>query len=222
MFAAFGEITVPNPIVNRSNRSANRPSHEGAANVIDEVTQMCLEGGFEKVLVRGDTDFSQTEHLDRWHQEGRIEFVFGYNAYACLKSRAENLPSERWQELTHEYEEPVTNRRCKPTDVRAQKVRERGYTQLRTRRQEVNEFDYQPTACRRPYRMVVVKKYIDVYKHGELIDETIRYFFFITNDTQSTRSQIVESAHARCNQENLISQLKSGCYALWARVDTLP
>ncbi len=56
--------------------------------------------------------------------------------------------------------------------------------------------------------MVVVKKYIDVYKHGELINETIWNFFFLTNDTQSSCCQIVLSADGRCNQENMILSSK--------------
>jgi hypothetical protein len=46
------------------NRSGNRPSHEGAAAEVDRALRVCLEGGFRKVLLRGDTDFSQTKHLD--------------------------------------------------------------------------------------------------------------------------------------------------------------
>ena len=47
------------------NRSANRPSSEGAAAEVDRATAVCFRGGFARVLLRGDTKFSQTEHLDR-------------------------------------------------------------------------------------------------------------------------------------------------------------
>lgn len=210
-----------NEVLSITNRSANRPSHEGAACAIDNANDVCFSAGFENVLVRGDTDFSQTQHLDRWHEDGRIEFVFGYDAYGCLKARAANLPTRSWQEFVPESDEEATESRSKPTNERDQKVRQRGYTQLQTRSQQVNEFDYQPVACERPYRMVVVKKYVDVYRHGRRIGQDIRYFFFLTNDYASPCCQIVRMAHQRCNQENLISQLKTGCCALWARVDTL-
>ncbi|MEM9368277.1 MAG: hypothetical protein AAGD07_19970 [Planctomycetota bacterium] len=41
--------------------------------------QQCREAGFRKIVLRGDTDFSSTEHLDRWDREG-VKFVLGYDA----------------------------------------------------------------------------------------------------------------------------------------------
>ena len=78
------------------NRTGNRPSHEGAAEALDQAVATCLRGGFHKVLLRGDTDFSQTEHLDRWNADGRISFIFGYDARANLKALAEQLPAQAW------------------------------------------------------------------------------------------------------------------------------
>lgn len=59
------------------NRSGNRPSHEGAPALFDESIQLCRAAGFKKMLLRGDTDFSQTQHLDRWHAAGDVRFIFG-------------------------------------------------------------------------------------------------------------------------------------------------
>lgn len=61
------------------NRSGNRPSYEGAAAYFDKSVQLCRRAGFRQVRLRGDTDFSQTMHLDCWHEDG-VEFVFGYDA----------------------------------------------------------------------------------------------------------------------------------------------
>jgi len=61
------------------NRSGNRPSHEGAAAYFDKSMELCRRAGFRKVRLRGDTDFSQTTDLNRWHKDG-VEFVFGYEA----------------------------------------------------------------------------------------------------------------------------------------------
>jgi hypothetical protein len=52
------------------NRPASRPSHEGAAGYLDEAADLCMRAGFLKISLRGDTDFSQTEHLDRWDGQG--------------------------------------------------------------------------------------------------------------------------------------------------------
>ena len=42
------------------NRSGNRPSHENAAEYLDRAIALCRAAGFKSILLRGDTDFSQT------------------------------------------------------------------------------------------------------------------------------------------------------------------
>ena len=81
------------------NRPGNRPSHEGAAAEVDRAPAVCFKGGFRSALLRGDTDFSQTEHLDRWDADGRVTFVFGYEAAPNLKGLAEDVPASAWQAL---------------------------------------------------------------------------------------------------------------------------
>jgi len=49
----------------------------------------------------------------------------------------------------------------------------------------------------------------------------VRYFFYITNTREKTAEQIVFFCNQRCNQENLIGQLKSGLNALRAPVADL-
>src|SRR5262249_1374085 len=51
--------------------------------------------------------------------------------------------------------------------------------------------------------------------------QTYQYLFYITNDWTSTPAEIVFGANGRCNQENLIAQLKGGLRALCAPVDNL-
>ncbi|MBV9119839.1 MAG: hypothetical protein JOZ39_03955, partial [Chloroflexi bacterium] len=46
-------------------------------------------------------------------------------------------------------------------------------------------------------------------------------FFYITNDWVSEPDEIVFAANDRCNQENLLAQLHSGCRALTAPCDNL-
>jgi hypothetical protein len=81
------------------NRSGNRPSHEGAAARFDQAISLCREAGFRRVLLRGDTDFSQTRHLDGWDRQG-VRFVFGMDAGANLVGLAEALPAWRWNRLS--------------------------------------------------------------------------------------------------------------------------
>jgi hypothetical protein len=204
------------------NRSGNRPSHEGAAEALDAAVETCLRGGFQRVLLRGDTDFSQTQHLDRWDDTGRIGFVFGYDSMPNLQERAETLPERAWKTLQRPPQyTPVTGPRHRPANVKDERVRERGYLTLRLQSEEVAEFNYRPTACDREYRMIVVRKNISREKGEERLFDEIRYFFYITNDWVSDADEIVFSANDRCHQENLIQQLKNGIHALKAPVDTL-
>jgi Transposase DDE domain group 1 len=204
------------------NRSGNRPSHEGAAAQFDQAMATCFRGGFDRVLLRGDTDFSQTQYLDRWDDDGRVHFHFGYDARANLEQRASAVPAENWQPLQRPPRYQVQTRpRERPDKVKERIVRERAFETLRLQSEEVAEFDYRPSACRKSYRMIVVRKNISREKGERRLFDEIRYFFYITNDRDSTAAEVVFSANDRCNQENLLAQLHSGVRALQAPVDTL-
>src|SRR3954467_8003845 len=66
------------------NRGGNRPSYEQADVYLDKAIALCRRAGFRTIRVRGDTDFTQTEHLDRWDDAGDIRFVFGIDAMPNL------------------------------------------------------------------------------------------------------------------------------------------
>jgi hypothetical protein len=203
------------------NRSGNRPSHEGAAAEIDRAIRVCREGGFRKILIRGDTDFTQTTHLDRWH-DGGVEFIFGIDAMANLQVLADDLPGDAWQTLTRPPRYTVkTEPRTRPQNVKEPIVVEREFKNIRLVSEDVADFEYRPAACRRSYRLVVVRKNLSEEKGERVLFDTYRYFFYITNDRVSTAAEVVFSANDRCNQENLHAQLKHGVCALQAPVDSL-
>jgi len=203
------------------NRSGNRPSSEGAAAWYDRAIDLCLRGGFLKVLLRGDTDFSQTEHLDRWDGRG-VRFIFGLNAMPNLLEKAQDLPREAWKLLIRPAKYEVrTQPRQRPENIKEQIVRERGFENIRLQSEEVAEFDYRPTKCQNTYRVVVVRKNLSVEKGEQVLFDDVRYFFYITNDRRAAPARLVREANERCNQENLIAQLKSGVQALQMPVDNL-
>ncbi len=68
--------------------------------------------------------------------------------------------------------------------------------------------------------MVVVRKNLSVEKGEKVLFDEIRYLFYITNQ-DLTAQKIVLKANQRCNQENLIGQLKNGVSALKMPVDAL-
>ena len=203
------------------NRPGNRPSHEGAAAWLDRAAALCREGGFRKITFRGDTDFSQTAHLDRWHGQG-FRFLFGFDAQPGLVARANALPPSAWRPLPHPPKYAVkTEPRTRPANVREQIVVEKGYRNLKLLGEDVAEFEHAPVACRRSYRMVVVRKRVATEQGQTRLFEDYRYHFYITNDRRTKPARLVALAHGRCDQENLLAQLKSGVHALRAPVGDL-
>jgi len=206
------------------NRSGNRPSHEGAAAEFDYAAQLCFRAGFLRLLFRGDTDFSQTQHLDRWHDDGRIRFLFGYDAMPNLTDKAANLQENTWKKLARPARYQVrTQARRRPANIKDQAVREHEFKTLRLQAEDVAEFDYRPSACRHSYRMIVVRKDILTTRGDQVLFDELRYryFFYITNDRTTPAHELVFLANDRCNQENLLAQLHGGVRALHAPVNAL-
>ena len=203
------------------NRSGNRPSHEGAAELLDKAVALCRRGGFRDILLRGDTDFSLTAHLDRWDGNG-VRFVFGYDANASFVDRAESLPDGEYSELERRADQVFEAQpRAKQPRVKEQIVVERGYRNLRLLSEDVAEFEHKPARAKRTYRIVVVRKRILEERGQRCLDEVCRYMVYITNDRAMSPREVVAEANHRCDQENLIDQLKNGARALHAPLNTL-
>lgn len=204
------------------NRSGNRPSHEGAAREIDESVDLMSRAGFRRILLRGDTDFTQTTQLDRWDDVSGLQFIFGMDATVNLKILADELPQNAWRELTRppKYEVQTTPR-SRPENVKEKIVEQRQYKNITLDCETIAEMEYRPTACRKTYRLIVLRKDVTVVNGQPKLYEDYRYFFYLTNDRESTAEEIVYSANDRCDHENDIDQLKNGLPALHSPVDTL-
>jgi hypothetical protein len=203
------------------NRRGNRPSHENAAAYFDRAIALCRRAGFRKVTLRGDTDFTQTEHLDRWDTE-RVRFIFGIDAMANLYEMAENLPKSAWKRLRRRPKPEVkTEPRRRPYNFKQRVVEQREFQDIRLVKEHVAEFSYSPTKCGKTYRVVVVCKDLKVMQGQQWLFDDTKCFFYITNDWETPAEEIVLLANGRCDQENLIQQLKSGVRSLTAPVDNL-
>ena len=196
------------------NRPASRPSHDGAVVWIDRAILWARRGArFERVRLRGDTDFSLTEHFDRWTDED-VEFVFGIDAHRSFVKRAEALEAEAWKPFERSRPRRANRRRRAP-NVRREVVLEKGYRNLTLEEEHVVEMDYRPRKSQKTYRMIVLRKRIRVTEGQLRLDDDVRYFFYVTNVPKSelpTRA-VVRENNARCQQENVIEQLKNGVQA---------
>ena len=201
------------------NRSGNAPSHLDSSYWIDRSLDL-VEGRFEEVWIRGDTDFSLTEQLDRWDK--RCKFVLGFDARPNLVTLAQGIAGEQWEELERNPKYAVkTQERQRPENVKERIVKERGYKNIRTVSEQVAEMNYRPGKGQKSYRMVVLRKNLTVERGEVALFDDIRYFFYITNDRAMSPSEVVYFANDRCDHENDIEQLKNGVKALRMPSDDL-
>ncbi|MCA1695614.1 MAG: IS1380 family transposase [Actinobacteria bacterium] len=208
-------------VIGTVNRPGNRPSHEGAAGQLDLTILLRRQAGFRRIYLRGDTDFTQTKRLDAWDAEG-VTFLFGIDAMPNLKAIAEGRPASDWSELRRPPQYKAEGKpRARPERVRDRIVRERGFETLTRAREDVAVVAYRPTACQQSYRLVIVRQTIRVEKGQARLFDEIRYRFYLTNDRKGTGRDLVPRANGRCDQEDLVAQLKGGAHALRAAVDNL-
>jgi hypothetical protein len=203
------------------NRPGNRPSHEGAAEQLDLAIRLCRAAGFRRLLLRGDTDFTQTKQRDAWDAEG-VTFRFGIDAMPHLKAIAEDWPAAAWNPLRRSPQDTAKGKpRTRPERVKDRIVRARG-DETRTRvAEDVAVVASRPTAGHRTSRLIVVRQTIAVEKGQTRLFDEIRSRFSLTNDRTGTGRELVFKANDRCDQENLIAQLQDGVHALRAAVDNL-
>jgi hypothetical protein len=201
------------------NRPGNAVSHQNAVEWIDRAIGL-VEPHAGKVCLRGDTDFALTAQFDRWSK--RVDFVFGMDAHQVVVKRAAGLKESAWKGLERPAKYRVkTESRRKPEKVKEKIVRDREYKNVRLESEHVAEFWYKPLKCEKEYRMVVLRKNLSVEKGERVLFEDVRYFFYITTRTDLTAREVVLFADERCDQENVIAQLKHGVNALRMPVDNL-
>lgn len=202
------------------NQPGNRPSNDNYVTEVEAAIETVLSNGFEKARIRGDRAYAVSRHFDGWSRRG-VEFVFSTTIQGGLSQELTDLPEEAWTLLSRETRPTKTNvSRARRPNVKNERVRERGYRTLRLEREDFTEIVYQPKKCDRSYRLVVVRKTISVTEGQLEFEDDVRYFGYITNiglDMMGSRGVIAES-NARCDQENLIEQMKNGVAAFTAPV----
>jgi hypothetical protein len=194
------------------NRPGNAVSQDDAVRWLDRAVEL-TRAAFKDVLLRGDTAFSLTEHFDRWTKD-TVRFVFGYDACQNLVKIADSLENLAWRPLVRKKRGVKTRRRKKRENTKEEIVRKKEYKNITLSGEDIAEFSYQPSNCENEYRMIVLRKNLTV-ERGEIhLFDDIRYFFYITNDKEMFAEDVVANANERCDQENLIEQLKNGVNAL--------
>ena len=201
------------------NRPGNAASHSGSVEWIDRAVKLVSQVA-GSVTIRGDTDFTHTEHLDRWNSAGH-KFILGFDAIPKLVGLAEALEKQAWEPLERlaKYE-ILTEPRPKAFRYKEQVVVEREFKNQKLVGEDLAEIEYQPGKCDRKYRVIILRKNISVQKAERVLFDEVRYFFYISNRTDKAE-KIVALANGRCDQENVIEQLKNGVNAMRMPVNDL-
>ena len=201
------------------NRPANAPSHLNSAAWIDKSLDLVCPQ-FKKVQLRGDTDFSLTAHFDKWDR--RCTFIFGMDARANLIKIADQLSESDWQPLERRPEQPLkTDPRRKPENIKQQVVKKRKFKKIVTTAEDIAECAYRPGKCQKTYRLIILRKTLDVVRGNMTLFDDVRYFFYITNDWKRSATEMIHFYRARSDHENDIDQLKNGVNALSPASDSL-
>ena len=139
------------------NRSGNATSQSGSVEWIDRAVGLVKQVA-QLVTLRGDTDFSHTEQLDRWDTEG-LQFILGIDAHPKLIKLAQGVENQAWKPFEREPKyEILTEPRTKPFRYKEQIVVEREFENLKLVGEELAEIEYQPYACAKKYRVIILRK----------------------------------------------------------------
>jgi hypothetical protein len=201
------------------NRPGNAPSHLDSAGWIDKSLDLVC-GNFREVHLRGDTDFSLTEHFDKWDK--RCAFIFGMDAMPNLVKIADRLNPTDWVVLKKRKKcEAETGERRKPENVKQHIVKIRNFKKFKTKVEHAAAFEYRPGKCEKTYRMIVLRKTLEVTRGTMNMFDEVRYFFYITNDRTRSIFEMIDFYRNRSDHENDIDQLKNGVKALAPNSDSL-
>lgn len=208
-------------VLRLTNRGGNAQSGHNAFKDADKIIALCKKAGFERILLRGDTAFTQTDHLDRWDDD-KVEFVFGIAKHANLLAKIDEIAPDQWKHVPRAPSyDPSTPNRARPDKVKREIIEARGYRNRRLKEEVYVEVPYKPYKCDKTYRLIIVRKKQDVTEQGVLFENDV-YFFYISNvaPSQHTGLDVIYESNKRCNQENVIAQLYAS-RALHAPVDEL-
>ena len=202
------------------NRPGNAPSHQDSVEWIDRAVELVqpLAG---RITLRGDTDFSNTAQLDRW-DDRKLNFILGLDAHPKVVGLAQELSERCWRALERlpKYE-ILTEPRARRHRIKEQIVVQKGYENRRLVAEHVCDISYQPHQCGRKYRLVILRKNISVQKGERVLFDEVKYFFYLTNRWDLDTEEVIGLANGRCDQENVIEQLKNGVNAMRMPVDDL-
>lgn len=202
------------------NRPGNAHSAEGSAKIVGKVLAR-VKPHFDKILVRGDSAFDVHELRETCEEHGAY-FSFAGKAFSNRPGIAYTIPKSQWRPFDsrirrrrkEQQNRSTYKPRGKKRNRRDRVARKRGYRQMRLTRQWITEVPWKHKDSSKSYRLIIRKQIIKHTKGQQFLFDDERYFYIVTNLPSSmTAEEIVDWLYHRCDQENVIEQMKNGLVA---------
>ena len=203
---------TPSEVLYVVNRPGNVPSHTDAAQwILEPWTTWTRTPSGSASRRHGLLSDRALRPVGR---EGRLHLRHGREA--ALRSRAEALDEACWQRLERapRYETLTGQKRQRFQADEKERIVASGATSTGAELRGRGRVQLPARQVRQPYRVVALRKNISKMKGEHVLFDEIRYFFYITTRTDLSAAEVVRCANERCDQENIIEQLKNGVNAL--------
>ena len=211
-------------LLNLVNRSGNRPSHEGRPPPRSTGPSASVAGRLPTDPAPRRHRLHADQHLDRWD-----------DAAACSSSSA-STPRPTWTKLADDLPSRRLASAETPAALRGQD-RSRGSGRRTSRSRSSGSASSRTSACvergrgrvrlppdRLPPELIGWSWCARTWRSEKGAADAVRRLSLLLLHHQRLRprpAEIVFAANDRCNQENLLAQLKNGVHALTAPVDNL-
>ena len=201
-------------------RLVNRPGCSHDTTGLDEhLVQLLpmIQRRFERVIFRGDAAFYRNDTFQLLDRHD-AELAVVARASATLQTTASQIAEKDWSPFV-----PRANRgenqgdkksRKQAPDERQRKVEERGLRSLQLVKQWACETTYTMSGGKQPLRLIIRRQLIEDDNGQDTLFESYRYRFVITNIWDLTPEEVLDITYQRCDDENVIKQLKNDIAAL--------
>jgi hypothetical protein len=200
------------------NRPGNAASAEGVEDLLDEHLPRVAEV-FDEVLVRGDSGFDRAS-IRAVCARKNARFALVARRRKPWMEHAASVPEDQWTQWVPPSRRRSEARRAAPefrsrqkgVNHRRAKALSRRYVTKWKDAQWVTEMSRKPTVGEEPCRVIIIRELIkETWSPIQpCLFESYGYRFIVTDlPAQFTASDVIDQTYQRCDQENLIEQLKN-------------
>lgn len=198
------------------NRPGGGRASDSAAEVLDEILPR-LKERFDRVVVRGDSDFDRADIRAVCRRHGAYFAIVGREhtgrpdiAKAIPETAYRRFRPRAWRQAEVRARKPGYRARARKPNRRRRKARERGFRELRLVEHEIAEVPYLPSDG--SYRLIVRRQRIEHHRGQQYLFDDYRYRYVVT-DEPGPAEQAIDDTYQRCDQENIIAELGRGLAA---------